>query len=475
MSDIKKNIKNILIVVFVVLDILAIICIVLTVRDILNRNISNTHSIDDIITEEIVPTVEVGKEEENEIVETPIPTISIEDDNFTLIGDMVDNTQYSVILNSLAGDNNFAYSPESLNSALYMYGLCLKDSKEKEDIFSACHHRSYLSYRSTDSYKLVNRVWFDINKADEGLFNFSVVPAVQQVTYGIDMNDPSATQIKNDFVNEQTNGFIKSTPTEFTPDTAYDFMNIAYFSAKWDSDLNKMEVINPNFKFYNIKGQYDEVKGVGFTSARNYYETDDAYACVLYYHTEDKANPMFDNKPLYRMIVILPKEPSYDGINFVRRPNPLNPSASVDINQFLPNEDGEITAPVSYVDEFNFVMPEIDLNCAFDTKMMDEKTMSLMGIPDFSKVKFNDEIYANANPSDDYLVQVVRIKSDETGTTAAAVTEITQKNSIMMESEKTRFDFICDRPFIYVIYDDVNHDVAFVGQYCSGAKEQEIK
>lgn len=377
-----------------------------------------------------------------------------------IIYEPLDTSMYSAFLNKLGGDNNFAYAPESLNTALYMYGLCLNDSDEKSQIETLTGGRNYLFYQSTDAYKLINRVWFDLDRQEKGLYDFSSVPAVEHFLYGVEMAAPDATQIKDDYVSDQTDGFITSTPTKFTKDTALDFMNVAYFNAVWDKDANDFEVKDENFRFYNIHGEYDETESIGFSGSRYYYENDEAYACELYYDSP-KDNP-------YKMILILPKEPSYEGVYFVRRPLPINPSIAVsDISSLIPDENGIIQAEQKHADIFRLEMPRISVKCDWQLQPGDEETLKILGIPDFGTGNFDRSIYSV--PTDSSITQVVRVESDENGTKAAAVTEVMQNDVTAIADPKplTEFNFTCDRPFLYVIYDTVNRDVAFVGQVCS--------
>jgi serine protease inhibitor len=61
------------------------------------------------------------------------------------------------------------------------------------------------------------------------------------------------------------------------------------------------------------------------------------------------------------------------------------------------------------------------------------------------------------------ISQVAKIKVDKEGTTAAAVTEITLTGSSMPPAPPEEVNIICDRPFVYFIYDPVNQDIAFLG------------
>ena len=61
------------------------------------------------------------------------------------------------------------------------------------------------------------------------------------------------------------------------------------------------------------------------------------------------------------------------------------------------------------------------------------------------------------------ISQIAKIKFDNEGTEAAAVTEIVKSDSMAMVEPKPHYDFLANRPFIYYIQDYENDDIAFMG------------
>jgi serpin B len=63
------------------------------------------------------------------------------------------------------------------------------------------------------------------------------------------------------------------------------------------------------------------------------------------------------------------------------------------------------------------------------------------------------------------MKQVAKIKLDEEGTEAAAVTVIGMKNSMGGSSDEKSAVFYADHPFLYVISEKESGAIFFIGQY----------
>lgn len=347
-----------------------------------------------------------------------------------------DSTDPVGILSYLGKGENFIYSPESFKTAMYMYGMMLPDSDEKDDIDTLTAGRDYLKYKNSSTLKLVNRIWIDSEKK----YDFTAYPELLNLAYALPMSDPDSTGVKDAYVAEQTENFIESTPTKFTPDVVMDVMNITYFHAVWDKEFNDIEVLPDKVEFKDYDGNTQKIEMIGFYDERRYIESDDAYAVRLFYSAEDEetANSMY---------VILPKEGKK--------------TEDIRLADFIDDGENKVNWQRAYVD---FKMPRIDLNCTWTMDPYDNDLTGLFGLDHFGTAGFDPAIYAQPGgvPA---LSQVVRIKSDEEGTTAAAVTEILVENCAIDIDPLPTINLTCDRPFVYVIYDETNRDIAFIGQY----------
>jgi serine protease inhibitor len=348
---------------------------------------------------------------------------------------------YTKILSKLGGKKNFAYSPESLNIALKLYEEFLVDGEEKKEILNLIGNKNYLDYKNSLSSKIVNRIWIDSKKK----YDFSSVVKMEKYLYAIDMSADNAKEIKDAYVSEVTDGFITSTPTEFSSKTIYDFMNILYFKGKWNKDANNFRIKNIFFPFKTIDGKESHATSIGFTKKNGYYlKNDDAIAVNLYYEKEE-----IENYAGFQMIVILPNEDKS--------------ISDIDIRPFLPYDYEDEVTPAKLknnFDELYFEMPKFSVETEWFIKS-GTKEASLFELDHFSGGSLNRNIY-NASISAE-ISQVVRIECDEKGTTAAAVTEV-HGSAKALPKTPIIFNFICNRPFIYVLYDNVNDDIGFVGQ-----------
>ncbi|ORY10014.1 hypothetical protein LY90DRAFT_708942, partial [Neocallimastix californiae] len=157
------------------------------------------------------------------------------------------------------------------------------------------------------------------------------------------MSANDATDIKNAYVSEATDGFLTSTPTKFSKRTIYDFINIVYFKGKWNKDANNFYEKSTPFPFTTIDGKKSYVTSIGFTKKYTYYlENNDAIAYTLNYEKEEN-----ERYAGFQMIVILP--------------NKGKSISDIDIRPFLPydykdNNDKIITRASSRSDFDEFIL-----------------------------------------------------------------------------------------------------------------------
>lgn len=372
--------------------------------------------------------LQLTEEQQQPQIDQPAEEIPLEEE--TVAGG------YANVVSKLGNGQNFIYAPESLKIALSMYSAMVEDPAEKDNLTEFFGGRDYLSYKSSSTYKFVNRIWTDTNKE----YNFdNLSDQLKGYVYAIDMSAEDATQTKNAYVAEQTDNFLTETPTTFDALTIMDVMNIAYFHGVWDKSLNDIHPFDDEVMFRGADGKARSTEMIGFEREHSYLESNTAYGVELFYTAEK-------DETANRMFIILPK----DGYEI----------KDVDVDAFLPNGN----ATTEYVDIFTLKMPRIDTKCDWEMKAGDNIN-EVLGLKDFGTAGISGDICALADGQMPTLTQTLRIVSDEEGTTAVAVTEVMIKNDIASLEEPTRFDFICDHPFLYVIYDGENNDVAFVGQY----------
>ena len=96
-----------------------------------------------------------------------------------------------------------------------------------------------------------------------------------------------------------------------------------------------------------------------------------------------------------------------------------------------------------------------------------KEIMSALGMPDaFDASKAEFPGFCNTSTCIDMMKQVARIKLDEEGTEAAAVTVIGMKvTSVAEPKEPLRVNFHATRPFLYVISEQSTGAIFFIGRY----------
>lgn len=317
---------------------------------------------------------------------------------------------YDFMLNE-AKDGNAVFSSESLDSAFYVYSGLLDDDS-KAVIREYLGNVNYLEYENTDVFKSVNRVWgntmYDIHLEDTEVADFA---------YLMDMSDSKkATDIKDAYVDEQTNHFIDSTKSILDKDVIFDVMNVTYFKDVWKG--GKRILTDDLYDFHNADGTTVQVPMMkGFDG--KLYATDNAHAFSTAYENG------------FIFVAVLPEK----GVSL----------SDVDIDAFISGTANEVDA------DCNFYMPE------FETKSDFECSFSDFGV---DAGNIDPSVYTGDVRN--VIFQTAKIKVDCEGTEAAAVTEILVKANGIEEMRPT-YDMVCNRPFVYYIYDTVNNDVAFMG------------
>ena len=311
-----------------------------------------------------------------------------------------------------SGSDNSVFSLESLKCAADMYSHLL--TEEGKTAYKECLGGiDYMSYKGNDAFRIVNRLWVNKNK-DLNLKKVNL----GKVVYEMDMSDAAkATAEKDKFVSDSTDGFIESTPTEFNSDVVVDAMNVLYFKDTWDEGDKELDDVETDFN--NLDGSKTAVKM--FCDYGKYVTTSANAMCYTMPYTNG-----------FTFSAILPAE-GYD-------------VSDVDIDMFISGD-----AETKHGD-VNFKMPEFETESVYTADLLE------FGFPSYS---IDHDIYPTE--VDTVVTQVAKIRVDHEGTEAAAVSEIMVMDAMAVIDESEQIDMICDRPFLYYIYDTINNDVAFIG------------
>jgi len=247
-----------------------------------------------------------------------------------------------------------------------------------------------------------------------------------------DFADGKTRDVINKWCSDHTEGMIPEVLTgdEFDPNAVSYLLNAIYFKGAWSEKFDKGNTKNELFHGYNGDTQ---VPMMHQEHEFNYTETDDCQALRLPYGNN-----------AYSMTILLPKEGKTvsDVLSTLTAETwqryQLMGGAIVDVK--LPRFESQSDV------NLKSIMSALGMPRAFDDRLAE--------FPHFCNVPTYIEL----------MKQVARIKLNEEGTEAAAVTVIGMELTAL-SSEPRRVSFHANRPFLYVISEQSTGAIFFIGQY----------
>ena len=243
-------------------------------------------------------------------------------------------------------------------------------------------------------------------------------------------------QIKSD-VNRITNGFMPDYESVADEETDVDLMNVTYFKGRWMYPFDKQNTEKQSFT--NVKGK---TKKVDMMQQRlfekvKYYQDKNFRAISLPYNLNYSGGKAPTSST---MVIILPK-------------NKKDTECVKKWNKKKASYKDKFIKKLEKADTFNIInlkLPSFELDVSND--LSDEiEAMGVKGI--FSQnsgiTKVTDApLYISA------ASQRTKIKVDEEGTEAAAVTELVAKATAMRpEKLPKEYNFYCNVPFVFMVRD----------------------
>ena len=247
-----------------------------------------------------------------------------------------------------------------------------------------------------------------------------------------DFADGKTRDVINKWGSDHTEGMIPEVLTgdEFDPNAVSYLLNALYFKGAWAEKFDKGNTKNELFHGYNGDTQ---VPMMHQEHEFSYRESDDCQALCLPYGNN-----------AYSMTILLPKEGKTvsDVLSTLTAETWLQ-------YQWMGNAIVDVRLP-----RFES-KTEVNLN----------NVMSALGMPkaftDFAE--FPD--FCNVSTCIGLMKQVAKIKLNEEGTEAAAVTVIGIKMTALDPGEPQHVEFHATRPFLYVISEKSTGAIFFIGQY----------
>lgn len=243
-----------------------------------------------------------------------------------------------------------------------------------------------------------------------------------------DFNDGETMDVINQWANDHTMGMIPKVLNEdtFHPDVVSYLLNALYFKGMWSDPFRKDMTRNESF------GGGEEVPMMHKTGQEFQYTENDLYQAVVLPY----------GNGAYQMTV------------------------------FLPHEDktvGEVLETLNGSNwQFKGSWEEVDLKLPrFETETFQPlvDTMKDLGMPSAFTLAAEFPWFCNTPVYISNMFQVAKIKLDEEGTEAAAVTVIETPEAAMPEEPKR---FHANRPFLYIISEQSTGAIFFIGQFTGG-------
>lgn len=330
---------------------------------------------------------------------------------------------------------NAVYSPLSLWSALAMLAQCA-EGESRRQVLDAIGADSVEQLREQVSHIwqtlytddglsaliLANSVW--LNSGMEGAYVQETLDALAEAyfagAYAVPMGESAADQAVTDWVKKQTNGLIGGDQpvVRTNVDTLALLVSSLYYKAAWVSEFTADQTETDTFT--DAAGNETRVDFMHKTQDDDFIRRDGYQAARL-------------QTRLGEMVFVLPDEG-------------VAPESLLQREDFLSRL--EFYGDAAMYGEVQWSVPKFDVNS--DLNLMDAlKTMGITDLPDRDKADLSALTDLDAFLSD--AKQMARVKVDEEGVEAAAVTiiSVTNYNLPPQPTEVCVMDL--DRPFLFVI------------------------
>ena len=353
---------------------------------------------------------------------------------------------------ALPADKNIFYSPYSIASALSMLdvGAGGTTKNELENALGITdldkwndEMKAYLSkdWSQNTFVNTANSVW--MNKGTSWSTDIErdfLTPAKDYYSgevYEADFNGQpdKVVQNVNNWVSTNTNKMIPEILKDIPGGTVMMLINAVYFEGKWDTPFTEDKTFQSSFYGTDKESVVDmmHLYGEHFT----YMDNGEIKGITLPYDSDNVVMKVFmptaDDGDINELFDKLSNEKKQKLIDS------LDDASNVEIDTLqLPKFTDE-----QRIDGLDDILKNMGIQSAYSDNA------------DFSKIA--DGI---AVSSVNHRAKVI---VDENGTKAAAETDIMVKETAMMPSEET-YNFIVDKPFVYVIEDQSTGMILFMGR-----------
>ena len=354
---------------------------------------------------------------------------------------------FNCIKQSLGAEkSNFMFSPFSAELALMMLANGAQGETRREilDFYGVEDLQAYnqnaksIIGKNSDWYELniANSIWLNTDRAAQlsgAEFSADFKQTVGDYYYaqaGL-VDKSNAVKNINSWISEKTKGRIENAINDAEFLAA--LVNTIYFKSDWLKEFTAEDTRTDDFT--DADNQVQQTEFMHQTDFFRYFESDKMQVLEMPY--------MMTNTSMY---VFLPKAGEQVELDQIR--TAMNGMESYEVKVKMPKFKTDFAV------ELKEVMQALGIKAAFDEFNLDIRDVM------FESVSPEYFIYVNA------VIQKTFIQVDEKGTEAAAVTAIVVMPTSAPPEEKPQpKEFTADHPFVYMIYDNENKTVLFMGDY----------
>ncbi|XP_037732527.1 serine protease inhibitor 88Ea [Drosophila subpulchrella] len=345
-----------------------------------------------------------------------------------------------------------AYFGSSKETEMELYNvLNLKWASKKEQVLSAYvvnkgQHQMRVR-QSPLELSSVNRVFVDNSVPVSENFTTLLFDEIEKMDFRYQSGN--ALYEINEWIAEKTNNQIRDmlSADQITARTMVVLANAAYMKGEW---LSQFKVEKTSVKPFYIN-RYERTMVSMMQQSATFKTNDDsqlqAQILKLPYRTQYKSKDPLQSRPENKsdisMVLILPSssEVSVDDI----------------INRLNADKLKKLVKEI-YAREMEVELPKFQ----FEQRLRLTPILGRMGIRTMFENRATFEDLTSEHISIDDALHVAKIKVDEMGSTAAAATVLFSSRSAR-QPDPTKF--ICDHPFLFLIYDERANTVLFAGVY----------
>ena len=260
-----------------------------------------------------------------------------------------------------------------------------------------------------------------------------------------DFHDGKTMDVINKWASDNTEKMIEKVldDSSFDPDAVSYLLNAIYFKGEWTKKFDKHYTVDEDFWDSGNSTPTTTRPMMHMTTELEYAEIDGYQVLRLPYGNGS-----------FQMTILLP-----DASNISYNDDAiLDPFFNIPLPSATTWSEINKKMSSSLVD---LKLPRFETSTDIDLPQI----MSDLGMPDaFNPDKADFSKFCNTSTYIGLMKQVARIKLDEEGTEAAAVTVIGMKNTIVSEEPKMVY-FYANHPFIYIISEKSSNAIFFIGQY----------